>query len=352
MSQLIDSFNSWFDPQFRKLLSTQADQAISFSNSQLYSRSVLQVLDLAANGKRIRPYIIDLTIRSLNQVADQHHTRDQYAGLMNGVELFHLFALIHDDICDRAEHRRGVECINTVIAKEFGISKSESDSLAMLVGDLVFMWANQSISINNSLAVQNRYYQMIRELVYGEFIDVAQAVLPKVSSEQIADKTSYKSARYTFVQPAAMAFDFCGLEFGAGIETALHNIGLAFQIQDDYLDISSESSKFGKPLMQDLQEGQQTVFTDYLYSHSDEKYVTWITEHRGKLLNDDDVKRARQVFNESGALDYGRDTYLNLYHQGRNQIIDLFNSSFKNSLNDELENEWSLLISALETRSK
>jgi len=353
MENDLESFVKNFNLDFEKLIREKITNSTNFSNTEYYNNAVNQVSHIAEPGKRVRPYITNLTFTTLHQNGIvQNVTRTPISHLLNGIELFHLFALIHDDLCDRAQTRRGIDCINTYLVKNYKLPKHEADSLTMLIGDLVLTWATEEIVLNNTTEVSRTYFQMVKELVYGESIDVAQAVLPAVDSSEMLSKTSFKSAKYTFQHPLTLAFSYSGIMPNQEILDGIHEIGMAFQIQDDYLDLTRLESETGKPEMNDLQEGQQTFFTDYLYHHSSDKYRIWLDQHRGQKLDQTQIDAARELFASSGALAAGKAEFEERYRHGLAMLLAGYEkilpvNSPKNSFK-----EWRDLVDILSSRNK
>tara|TARA_B100000678_G_C18182941_1_gene491958 strand:+ start:370 stop:1392 length:1023 start_codon:yes stop_codon:yes gene_type:complete len=334
-------FTEWFKPEFDSYLSDLIDLSISMSRSDTYQTAIVQVATLASGGKSIRPYLIDLTIRQYGNEIN----KNDYKKLLFAMELFHLFALIHDDVFDKADVRRGIDCIHTVM-EQSGFSRHIANSLAILIGDIVLSYADRSIAAINNQYVTNQYYKMVDELVYGEFLDVAMVEQSSVSKQLINDKTDFKSARYTFVQPVLLGLSYLKTN-QPEIILPLQKIGIAFQIQDDYLDIVSDELVTGKPGMQDLQEGQQTFFTNYLVEHQTKYYRDWVRENRGKQLSEQEKIMAKKIFTDSGAISAGKKYYEDLYTTGLNE----FERAISQSENVILS-AWSELIAALITRTK
>ena len=351
MNQHLASFVHDFNSKFQALIKDKISNSTEFSSTDYYNQAVAQTEKLALSGKRIRPYITNLTLLTIESTLSQDQgIAKPIENLLFGIELFHLFALIHDDICDQAKTRRGVDCINTFLINNYSFPKHEADSLAMLIGDLVLTWSTEEVTLYNSKSVQQTYFQMIRELVYGESIDVAQAVLPAVSDKEVLVKTSYKSAKYTFQHPLMLGFAFHGSDPNKLVVEGIHEIGMAFQIQDDYLDITRLQAETGKPEMNDLQEGQQTFFSNYLLQHEQILYRDWLNNNRGQELDPKQIVNARQIFAESGALSAGKIEFESRYKSGLQKLLNGFEQNFDN-LNNEYRSHWTNLIGDLMGRS-
>ncbi len=247
-------------------------------------------------GKRIRPYLAYIAYQSAKRKAQSVKSDKEILEILVGLELFHAFALVHDDIMDRGKDRHGVPTAN----RKFG------DAQAILLGDLLFNWASEIIAPTKGQAV---FVQMVDEVILGQMLDVDAIRRDRVSDGFVQDKMRLKTASYSFIRPmqlgAALAqsekrkaqsmMGFCE-RFGLPL-------GLAFQIQDDLLDLTASSKKLGKSAMNDVKEGQKTVFTQC----ASRKPVNraFLNKMKGKNLNVADRKRIKEMFEESGAIEYG-----------------------------------------------
>ncbi|MCK9360915.1 polyprenyl synthetase family protein [Patescibacteria group bacterium] len=235
-------------------------------------------------GKRIRPYIAYITYRAAGG-------KGNVMGVLVGLELFHTFALVHDDIMDRGMERHGVATANRL----FG------DAQAILIGDLLFNWASEIIAPTKGQPI---FAKMVDEVILGQMLDVDAIRRARVSDQFIQDKMRLKTASYSFIRP---------MQFGAALagKSAMYRfceafgcpLGLAFQIQDDLLDLTASSKKLGKSAFNDVKEGQKTVFTQYASRKPANR--TLLNKMKGRKLTQEDRRRIKQMFEESGAIEYG-----------------------------------------------
>jgi len=174
------------------------------------------------------------------------------------VEAIHLASLLHDDVIDEAELRRGVKSINA----KYG------DFTAIMLGDIIYSRAFYELtSFNEKVAktISNAVYLLSQ----GELEDV------KLSKKMNLDKSKYMSMIYK--KTASLIEASCkaaAIEEGFNEEDfSLYgkNIGLAFQIVDDLLDITQDERTLGKPAMLDFKEGKMTLPYIYLYEKLDDK---------------------------------------------------------------------------------
>ncbi len=205
------------------------------------SRS-LELYDKVPKGKRLRAKLI-LKIASQSK---------ESVALASVVELIHAASLLHDDVIDEADTRRGVTSIN----HEFG------NMTAIMLGDILYSKGFTKLTyLPNEVA--RSVADAVTKLSVGELLDVELASSFNHSLEVYFDMIYKKTASLI----EASAFSAALL---AGRETekyALYgkNLGLAFQVIDDVLDITSSSEVLGKPALNDFREGKTTLPYIYMY---------------------------------------------------------------------------------------
>ena len=210
---------------------------------------------LQAGGKRLRPFLVLISAKAVGGNYDQVYS----AAL--AVEILHNFTLVHDDIMDNSTLRRG----RLTLHHKYDLST------AILAGDSLIALAYQSLlkdCNNDSKKIFSTFTQGIVEVCEGQSLDKEFESRSSVSIDE------YKKMIYK--KTAALAEMCCSI--GAQIVGADHkqlkamsnygkNLGMAFQIQDDLLDITAEENEFGKKVGSDLIEGKKT----YLFLRALEK---------------------------------------------------------------------------------
>ena len=226
----ITEFKEAFDPLLIAELSSRIDRALTAYRGAEIESLLRHLLLLAADGKRLRPYLVYLGYGD-----GDAGLGESLLSLCVGVELFHLFCLVHDDVIDQDPMRRGVPTMHE-FAKSLGGGDSRiADSLAILVGDMVFSWAREKM---NHPEIQSYVERMIDEVTIGQMIDVRLVALAETSQSALDAMIELKSARYSFVRP---------LQIGAALRESSEveedfflrfgmALGTAFQLQDDYFD--------------------------------------------------------------------------------------------------------------------
>lgn len=246
---------------------------------------------LKMGGKRIRPVICLMG----NELFDNINP-DTYS-VATAIELFHNFTLIHDDIMDAAPLRRGMETVH----KKYG------ESTALLCGDVMMIRAYDYINkikpvyINRILSLFNK---TAKEVCEGQQLDMdfekQETVLMNDYMHMITLKTSVL---------LAASLEMGAILGGASEHNCRHlyefgkNLGIAFQIQDDYLDAFGDPEKFGKDTGGDIRQNKKTFLLLYALdvSTADQK------EELKSLLASDDgdkVERVLQIFKDCNVMEW------------------------------------------------
>jgi len=221
------------------------------------------------------------------------------------VEAIHLASLLHDDVIDEAELRRGVKSINA----KYG------DFTAVMLGDIIYSRAFYELtSFNEKVAktISNAVYLLSQ----GELEDV------KLSKEMNLDKDKYINMIYK--KTASLIEASCK---AAAIEEGFNendfslygkNIGMAFQIIDDLLDIIQDEKTLGKPAMLDFKEGKMTLPYIYLYEKLDDKEK--LKSMFKKDLSEDEKEWIKEKMKTYGIIEKCFNEAKELVEEGKNAI--------------------------------
>lgn len=217
----------------------------------------------AGGGKRVRPVLALLGAEAVGGNAEQ--------ALSCGVaiELFQSAALIHDDIADASELRRGEPCLY----------RTEGLGLAINAGDLALtrvfeiVLADETLPVDRRLSVLEELVRMERHTLEGQALDLGWARDGRwdVTSDDYLYMIDGKTAWYTVASPLYAG----ALSAGAGKETAQGLIevglpaGLAFQLQDDLLNLVGDADAQGKDFRSDITEGKRTLAVVWALEHLD-----------------------------------------------------------------------------------
>ncbi|HET6511549.1 MAG TPA: polyprenyl synthetase family protein [Candidatus Kapabacteria bacterium] len=246
---------------------------------------------VAAGGKRVRPMLTALAYK-----LSRHD--DEWIDAAVAIELLHTFTLVHDDIMDNAATRRGMP---TVHAK-FGTNE------AILSGDVMIALAQQALSDHKG----EHACDMLREFSQG-FIKVCEGQAFDKDFEQRNDVTledyinmiDLKTAKVLETAAVLGALAAGKLSHVEPLRTFAHHVGLAFQIQDDLLDLTAGTAEFGKAIGGDILEGKRT----YLMLKLIERQSSLKGEERQRIdrvlarnATNADIEVIRSTMREAGVL--------------------------------------------------
>lgn len=244
-----------------------------------------------AGGKRIRPAIVLLISRAtmLDKDITPRHRR-----LAEITELIHTASLVHDDVIDESEMRRGVPTIHSL----FG------NKVAVLAGDFFFAQASWYLANLDNLEVVKLLSEVIMDYAVGETQQAINHFDISISIETYLKKSYYKSA--SIIANSSKA---AGVISEVSKETAEHfynygrNLGLAFQIVDDILDFTSSTDTLGKPAGSDLKSGNLTA--PVLFALEEKPYLEVMIER--KFAQEGDLEQAIALINDSQGIQRARD---------------------------------------------
>ena len=248
---------------------------------------------LAAGGKRIRPLFCYWGYRGAGGVHDERIVRAAGA-----LELLHTFALVHDDIMDAADERRGEKTVHHL----HGVP------VALLVGDLALVLADDVLITAGFggaelLAGLQAYGRMRREVIAGQYLDVqADAATSVATARRIA---TLKSGRYSVQEPLVIGAALAGAndELMSALAAFGEPVGEAFQLRDDLLGSFGERSVVGKPTDSDIREGKRNILFAEAAARLDGSEREFFLSRwgGGSELSDEDVTQLRALLESSGA---------------------------------------------------
>ncbi|TEY01228.1 polyprenyl synthetase family protein [Campylobacter sp. US33a] len=193
------------------------------------------------------------------------------------IELIHLASLLHDDIVDESELRRGAKSVNA----KFGTKN------ALMLGDILYSKAFHELS-KMEAKFANIISDAVVKLAIGELMDV------NLSQNFNNDKNQYLKMIYNKTAVLIEASAKCGAILAGYDEDAFgeygKNLGLAFQLIDDILDIKGDEKTLGKPAMSDFKEGKTTLAYIYLYEKLNTQDKNYLKTLFKKDLNSEELQ--------------------------------------------------------------
>ena len=268
-------------------------------------------------GKRIRPSLLLLAAHQLG------YSGSGAVRLGAVVEMVHAATLVHDDIIDGADTRRGRPSANT----KWGNEK------CVLAGDWLYMQAYRVAMEEQSLRILELLVDLTQQMVEGELLQIQK--LGRAISEAEYYDLIYRKTACLFATSMRMAAVLAGAS--EAVETSLATygraVGLAFQIVDDVLDLTASEGMLGKPVASDLREGKATLPVIHSLDHgtvSDRHAVQRVLDDRSF----ENVSRGQiqDILARNGSVDYAMAAALRYAEQARHSISSLADSEFRRAL--------------------
>lgn len=276
-----------------------------------------------AGGKRLRPVLSMLSC----EAASGNH--EQVLPFALAVELIHNFTLVHDDIMDKSTLRRGINSVH----REYG------EPAAIIAGDLLFAKAFEALehysSKNNEF--QRLYAYLITsviEVCKGQQLDMNFEKRLLVGESEYLEMIQMKtSALFRIACEGGTLVGGASAEAQKALGSYGTCLGLAFQIRDDYLDMSSDSKTLGKDIGNDIRNGKKTIIAVHSLTHAIGNDKTVLTNNFGKATaSSQDVHDVFEVFERVGSIDYARKKAQDYSNQAKRALVVLKESASKQVL--------------------
>ncbi len=286
-----------------------------------------QAFGFLTGGKRFRAQFAVLGFRAAQPLDVDGEITPDLDRVLNAacaLELFHAAALIHDDVIDRSDTRRGQPSVHRQFAathkQQHWLGSSDHFGLAgaILLGDLLQSWADELLQSacdateDRSAARRARthFNRMRSEVAVGQYLDVLEEQQPAFAehAEQLERSTRvlvFKSAKYSVEAPILIGAALAGASIE--LEEALSEFGLpvgvAFQLRDDQLGVFGDEELTGKPIGDDLVEGKRTVLVTLARENLPTTQRRIFEDLLGTELDAEQVAIMQRTIRESGAVE-------------------------------------------------
>lgn len=230
---------------------------------------------IGSGGKRLRPMLLLLAAKALGKVNDNHLV------LAAVIEFIHTATLLHDDVVDESDLRRGKESANAVWG----------NAASVLVGDYLYSSAFEMMVRTNNMRVMEILSTTTTAIAEGEVLQLLNCNNPDTTEEKYLEVIARKTA-ILFSAATRLAAVLAGTDKQTEDALALYGqeLGVAFQLIDDALDYKSTTEDLGKNLGDDLAEGKPTLPLIYAITHG--------TKSQSKVVVDAIKQGSREAFNE------------------------------------------------------
>ncbi len=323
---MIDKFKEYYKETKEKIDNRieEFNKELVKENNPLLKENLEYFRNLNSEGKIVRGTLVNLGYYLLKE------DKDYSIDLSLAYEVFQTGILVHDDIIDNDDKRRGKETIHYINDKKYSsYNKKEAkhlgDSIAICMGDYGLFEANKIIAESYSKdpnlgKILSNFNNTVLTTIKGELIDV---ILPFQGKYDLLDNNSIeknimeiyrlKTSHYTIIGPLSVGLILAGANEDQlkDIEHFGEKVGIAFQIQDDILGIYSE--EMGKVQGSDIREFKQTI----LYSHIlNTEYKSELMKYYGQEdISEENIKKVQELFVESGSYKYAYDKMNEMYDE-------------------------------------
>ncbi len=297
----------------KEVAATITSQAVLINNVNKDLGILTESLSaMMSGGKRLRPAFAYWGFRAAGG-----QDSDEILKAATALEFLQACALIHDDVMDESDTRRG----NPSSHRQFetlhkqngwlGDSKQFGIGGAILLGDLCLSWADELLmksgfETSRLMNAKNLYDVMRTELLAGQYLDLLEQAKSNASIENILQVVTYKSAKYTIERPLHMGALLAGADQKTLKTLSDYGLplGIAFQLRDDILGVFGDEKITGKPAGDDLREGKRTVLVATALSRTTGAEHDLLNLSLGnKNLTSQTISDLQSILTNSGAVD-------------------------------------------------
>ncbi|WP_370979282.1 polyprenyl synthetase family protein [Agaribacterium sp. ZY112] len=270
---------------------------------------------ISAGGKRLRPILVLMCAKALNYQGEDHFE------LAAVIEFIHSATLLHDDVVDVSELRRGMPTANA----KWGNAPS------VLVGDFLYSRAFQMMVAVGSMDIMQILSNTTNVIAEGEVQQLANARKPELTEEQYRN-VIYKKTAALFEAACECGASIAGdNEHKHALKQYGYHLGLAFQLMDDLLDYEGDSEALGKNVGDDLAEGKTTLPVIFAIQNSNIDDKNLICQ----AITDADISKLERIIElvkSSGGLDYTREAAKTHAQEAIKHLASLPDSDWRQSL--------------------
>ncbi|MER7701536.1 polyprenyl synthetase family protein [Kitasatospora sp. NPDC097605] len=270
---------------------------------------------LAAGGKRLRPLLCVLGWQAAGGTGERALARAVQVGA--SLEMFHAFCLVHDDVMDNSDTRRGQPTVHRALAARYAADRGREladavgTSAAILAGDLALLWSDELLH-DPEHGLRPEEFSRLRpwvglmreEVMYGQCLDLIATGRPTPDTGPALAVIRYKTAKYTCERPLQIGAVLAGAD-GAllrQLSAFALPLGEAFQLRDDLLGAFGDPGETGKPDLDDLREGKHTVLVSLALRSATAAQLRLLHGLYGKPgLTEEDAATVRAVLRDTGA---------------------------------------------------
>lgn len=322
----LNLFRKRFDPVLAAFLAKETEAA-KLIRPELAELLKVSVEFIMAGGKRLRPAFTYFGYKAVGGQDDETILRAAVP-----MELVHAGALVHDDVMDNSDIRRGNPTVHKVFEKSLE-NAATGTATAIVAGDQILALADRAFSeyphFDGRFQGARRVFdQMTVKINYGQYLDVIGNLMGLVDDDWVMKVMRFKTAGYTVEKPLVIGALLAGANgqqrevlSGYGLP-----LGIAFQIRDDILGMFGNEAEVKKPVDSDLKEGKKTLLVVHTvlelekqYRENDRKRFFEILGNQN--LSKQDYNWVQDLMTETGALEYCENQVAVLTEQAKQSLL-------------------------------
>lgn len=276
-------------------------------------------------GKRVRGLLIYESFKALGGKESS-----AILDVSMAMELMHSYLLVHDDIMDQDELRRGTETIHSRYSKRYRKKNKSRDSehygicMGMIAGNILAVLSNEIIAeakmpADKKVLILNEFTKIGREVNAGQMLDVYFEFHEDSTRHHLMKIHTYKTAKYTIEGPMHIGALLAGRNKRVleNISEYAIPIGIAFQLQDDILGMFGDQARTGKSVVSDLREGKKTLLIIQALKKAGPKQRRDLEKRLGNQnITVKDAELVRDIIIQTGAYEYNRKMLQKLLRKG------------------------------------
>lgn len=288
-----------------------------FDETLLSTNHYLSQIFVSMNkkGKQMRPILLFLTAKAFGTI-----NQNTYLSAVT-LEMLHTASLIHDDVVDESDKRRGIPSVNAM----------QGNKVAVLVGDYILSTAMLKACSTN-MAIVHRIAELGRQLSQGEIIQLRNSSAERVSEESYLEAIRLKTAALFSMsgELGALSVDATD-DVVAKMRLLGEIIGICFQIRDDIFDYFNDN--VGKPTGNDLAEGKLTLPLIYALSqYPDDKMKALTTKVKTFTITTEERAALVEYAKEKGGIEYAQKVMFDYAHRAKEMVKEIKQSEIKRAL--------------------
>ena len=309
----LDDIFKQYEPELR----TIEDRIKDLFKSPVFTIPLIGKHILDGGGKRLRPLILLLS----TELAGYHE--DARLTLAGIIESIHTASLLHDDVVDGAEIRRGKKPAHSVWGNQ----------VVILVGDFLYSNALRLAVLQKSQKIMETLSEATTRMTEGEILQLVKTGDPEITEEEYLSIVSAKTA--ALISAACRIGAILGSVHEKKEDALTHfglKTGIAFQIADDILDYMADEGELGKRLGKDLKEGKITLPLIYLLKTTEEKEKEEISDIIKNGFRKSGLKKLLKLFQKYHTIEQSLEKAQNLITEAKSELSVFPDSSAKTAL--------------------